>query len=152
MEFETVFEISRHPFPTTVAMCFMFFLVAVLFLKQQYKEYKEKNAMTPGHKMILLLCTLLCIGTGVIFLGVVLDKPDQQFADQYYTGDYEVVEGEVENYSSIKMGQCEFDVDGENFYLQLFFRKPVPEEGYVRISFIKDIDINEIMKIEVAKE
>ena len=152
MEYEVVYEISKHPFPTTVYMCFMFFLSAVLFLKQQHKEYKEKNAMTSGHKVILFLCTLLCIGTGVILLGVVLDKPDQQFADQYYSGDYEVVEGEVENYSSIKMGQCEFDVDGENFYLQLFYRKPVPEEGYVRISFIKDNDINEIMKIEVAKE
>ncbi len=71
-----------------------------------------------------------------MFVGAAKDKQEQRFADQYYSGDYEVVEGEVENYSSIKMGQCEFDVDGENFYLQLFFRKPVPEEGYVRISYL----------------
>lgn len=101
---------------------------SVLLLKQQYKAYKEKNSMTFGHKIVLFLCMLLCIGTGVLFLNVVFERPDQQFADQYYSGDYEVVEGEVENFSSIKMGQSEFDVDGENFYLQLFFRKPVPEK------------------------
>ena len=73
--------------------------------------------MTFGHKIVLFLCMLLCIGMGVLFLDVVFERPDQQFADQYYSGDYEVVEGEVENFSSIKMGQSEFDVDGENFYL-----------------------------------
>ncbi len=152
MEFETVYEISRYPFPTMAVMHFVFFLATVLFLRQQYKEYKEKNAMTPGHKMILLLCTLLCIGAGVIFLDAAFYRQEQKIADQYYSGDYEVVEGEVENYSSIKMWQSEFDVDGEYFYLHLLFRKPVPEEGYVRISFFRDDDINEIVKIEVAKE
>lgn len=77
----------------------------------------------------------------VIFINVVAwsDKGSDlaPFADEYYAGNYKVVEGYIEDYHNGNLGNKIFYVDGMMFGLVKYINHPIPEEGYLRVYYVE---------------
>lgn len=156
MTFETVYEISKHPFPTFIVVVLGFLIAMVVYLKNEFKEYREKDVVTSKESAKLIGYFLICILLMVLLIveGKGGGMP-QRYANAYYSGDYEVVEGEITDYRKIKAGLIEFYVEGEWFVMDKLINNPVPKDGYLRVSFVRDSydpHTTEIVKLEIAKE
>lgn len=156
MTFETVYEISKHPFPTFIVVILGFLIAMVIYSINRFKEFKEKDVVTSKDSAKLLGYFLICVL--LVITLIVEGKGDgmpQRYADAYYNGDYEVVEGEITDYRKVKAGLIEFYVEGEWFVMEKLINNPVPQKGYLRVSFVRDSydpHTTEIVKLEVAKE
>ena len=45
----------------------------------------------------------------------------------------------------------DFSVKTEDFTLQYFFNNPTPESGKIKVYFVRDSNVNEIVRIDVVK-
>lgn len=153
MEFETVYEISRHPFPTFIVVVLGFLIAMVIYSINRFKEFREKDVVTSKDSAKLLGYFLICI---LLVITLIVEGKGggmpQRYADAYYSGDYEVIEGEITERVGFKSGNVSFVVGGKEFTVIRIISSPVPEKGYVRITYVCVDDVEEVVKLEVAKE
>lgn len=152
MTFQTVYEISKHPFPTMTVIMLLFFIFTVKCSSLQYKKCKSTENVKSGDSVMLLFCVVMCIIIFIGFVGTALEREEQQYADAYYRGDYVVAEGEITERSESKKGNISFIVKDKEFSFLRLINNPVPEEGYVRVTYVCVDDVEEVVKLEVATE
>ena len=88
-------------------------LVFIGFFPKFMKMYEKNNAKQIDHKLVKIFC--ICVGIQVLFLGLIVCGTHlygyNKLMDSYKSGQYEIVEGYVENF------------------------KPMPYEGHSDESF-----------------
>ena len=153
MTFETVYEISKHPFPTFIVVVLGFLIAMVIYSINRFKEFREKDVVTSKNSAKLLGEFLICV---FLLITLIVEGKGggmpQRYANAYYSGDYEVVEGEITERVEPKGGNVRFTVNGKEFSVVRFINNPVPEEGYIRVTYVCVDDVEEVVKLEVATE
>lgn len=145
--FETIYEISKTPFPglTVFAICWLFFslvgLITSIKCKQQGNAFK-----------VLLFGSCLLVGIVLFYFSIeIKGSDDYQYAQMYYEGDYEIVEGYIEDYSSGK-GASYFTVKDKDFSVYNFLFPSIPESGYVKVYYVELDDYHKAVRVDQKVE
>ena len=138
MVFETIYEISRFPFPIMgLSGLFGCYLVASIFISCVKEVKNDWDSVQKALKMFLCGGILLF----VLFITIVAwsQKGSElaPFADEYYAGNYKVVEGYIEDCHNGNLGNKIFYVDGMMFNLVKYINHPIPDEGYLRVYYVE---------------
>lgn len=141
MNWETLYEISKKPFPIEALVAIILCCIVVFQLIQSIKGYSENKRKL--QKQIFLHGLVILLLLSFAFIHAVNDNPASV---AYYNGQYEVYEGEIENYEKVKSTVIDFEINGETFtWSGIVGLNNVPKEGYVRV-YIADYDIVRIDK------
>lgn len=155
MEYEVVYEISKHPFPYGTVISGLMSLGSLLLCLSYISECRERKdydfldiVKIAGTLGLCILMARICIfefSTG--------GSDEAGYAKEYYAGRYSVIECVVEEYGFSNTGIACFDAEGKSFYMQYTFRNPIPLDKEIRVSYVPDGNGEYyIVKVEVRKE
>lgn len=156
MNYETVYEISRFQFPTELISAIFIVMITGFLLWEHIEKYKECRKFS---NMILIILLSIMVLSG-IFLTIISVSSEggemQSYSKLYYSGEYEIVEGQVHSLKETNYSQDYF-VNDTYFHISkmdetIWF---IEKDGqYVRISYIpgnlKENVYHEIVKLEIA--
>ena len=153
MEFETVFEISKHPFPFSFFVPAMMLFGGIALLRQKFVKYREAGKLLTRNIVTLVLISLLDAAIAVILICSICSSEDSEhgYASKYYAGEYEIVEGDLVIDETANSGIAAFSVNGEEFSFSYLLRNPLPEHGYARAYFIEHDGEKELVRLDIAK-
>ena len=155
MEYEVVYEISKHPFPYGTVISGAMALGSLLLCLAYISECRERKdygcldiVKIAGTLGLCILMVRICIfefSTG--------GSDEAGYAKKYYAEEYSVIECVVEEYGYSNTGIACFDAEGKSFYMQYTFRNPIPLDKKIRVSYVPDGNGEYyIVKVEVKKE
>lgn len=155
MSYEVAYEISKFQMPWDIILMSVGAIVAIFVAWDGITEYKSRirNAGTVI-KMILGVLALIVFGLLAISSVSYGGNENKAYSELYYSGQYEVVEGEVYdlefgNGQTYKVDGVEFDVSRADETVDF-----IEHEGVnVRICYIYDEDLaqNVILKMEIEE-
>ena len=155
MEYEVVYEISKHPFPSdTVAMglltiAFLFFCLVCVAECWEKRDFDFIDIVKILGTLILGIITAESFISSFTYGGSV----KAEYAKEYYAGRYSVIECVVEEYGFSNTGIACFDAEGKEFYMNYLFKNPIPLDKEIGVSYVPDEDKSYyIVKVEVKKE
>jgi len=155
MEYEVVYEISKHPFPIdTVGMGVMAVFALFICAATLVGCWKDRNIdFFDIFKIVGALFLGITCTWGLISSFSYGGSDEAGYAKKYYAGEYSVIECVVEEYGYSNTGIACFDAEGKSFYMHYTFRNPIPLDKEIRVSYVPD-DNGEyyIVKVEVKKE
>ncbi len=154
-KYEVVYEISKHPFPwDSFIMGVLAVCLLILGLKYLIVHREEKSSRTIGRvKYIVLLLAALFFAKEFLSTLSYGGSSEAEFAKRYYSGEYSVVEGVVEEFNESNQGIASFDLEGMSFCLNYFFENPIPQGKPLRVYYLYDDDEEYVvLKVEVKKE
>ena len=155
MEYEVVYEISKHPFPIdTVGMGAMAAVSLFMCVATLAGCWVDRNIGFFDIFKIVGTLFLGIIGVGGFISSFSTGGSDEAgYAKKYYAGEYSVMECVVEEYGYSNTGIACFDEDGKSFYMYYNFRNPIPLNKEIRVSYVPDGEGEYyIVKVEVKKE
>ena len=155
MEYEVVYEISKHPFPSdTVAMglltiAFLFFCLVCVAECWEKRDFDFIDIVKILGTLILGIITAESFISSFTYGGSV----KAEYAKEYYAGRYSVIECVVEEYGFSNTGIVCFDAEGKHFSMNYFLKNPIPLNREIRVSYVPDGNGEYcIVKVEVRKE
>ena len=159
MEYKIVYEIAKFQIPSEFFICLIMFVISGIFLVDYVMKIISGQNKIRYYIISMALVTMACIG---IVLGISTLKYGggemRELAKLYYCGDYQVVEGEVQNLTSNEISQ-DYYVDNVRFHISRMDETiwDIEENGQqVRISYISQkedssFEYPQIVKLEMAK-
>lgn len=155
MEYEVVYEISKHPFPIdTVGLGVMAMLALFMCVATLVGCWMDRNIDFVDIFKIVGSLFLGIIGAWGFISSFSYGGSDAAgYAKKYYAGEYSVMECVVEEFNLSNHGISSFDMNGETFRLKYIFENPIPLDKEIRVSYVPDGNEEYyIVKVEVKKE
>ncbi len=160
MEYECIYEISKFQLPIEFIGCFVMALIAIVLAINYIIEIIHNEKKVRNFIFVVLLVIMAIVA---IYLGINSLKygggEKCELSRLYYSGQYEVVEGNVEKLITDELSQ-EYYVEDILFSLSRTDETiwDIKNNGqYVRISYIPPTEENayeypEIVKLEIAQD
>lgn len=155
MEYEVVYEISKHPFPIdTVGLGVMAMLALFMCVATLVGCWMDRNIDFVDIFKIVGSLFLGIIGAWGFISSFSYGGSDAAgYAKEYYAGRYSVIECVVEEYGFSNTGIACFEAEEKEFYMNYLFKNPIPLDKEIRVSYVPDGDRSYyIVKVEVKKE
>lgn len=155
MTYEVAYEIAKFNMPWDTIIMSIATIVAVFVFADGFKALKQ-NARKGSAiiKIVVGLLAVIVFGCFAIASSTYGGNENKEYSRLYYSGQYEVVEGEVYD---LKFGPGQtYKVDGVEFYVSRADETVdfIEDEGVrVRICYIhdEDLDQNIILKLEIEE-
>ena len=166
MGYEVVYEISKFPileiiFSSAALFGVIFVSGLVVCLKSQVKKLKGKKS-TKGDVLSLFMCFAAVIVFSLVFGTMIFDgvegelkNPAMAASEEYYNGQYSVIEGYAEEVTDgVNGGLYVFTIEDEEFDFSRWFGayKRQLNGCYLKVYYLDafqgDEDNNRIVKIE----
>ena len=152
MSFVTVYEIPKHPFPLDSFITLMMFLGTLLIIRQQYARYRAGEST----KFKSIIATFFITLLGIVFACLLVytisygGTEKREYAEKYFTGQYEILEGTFKIDENANHGVAAFTVNDEEFSFLYLLKNPLPDAGYAKVYFVKGDGLNEVVRLVIT--
>lgn len=149
MEWNTIYEIAKEPFPIEACFYIVVTLVALKELLSFFLKYRKEKCLLSTDYAWIVFFILLFIG-GSVFAVLSLQSggsEDAKYAEAYYNEEYEIVEGELEQYTEVKENMVEFSVGDKSFMLHKH-DNPIPKKGYLKVYYVWEYDLPIVVRVD----
>lgn len=150
MDFENIYEVSKFPFPE-FGLCWLFVccLTAQTVVQCVKDVRNDLESISKALKLFFWGFIFIVVLTGTILIWSNKGSELGPFADEYYAGNYKIVEGYIEDCHNGNLGNKIFYVDGMMFNLVKYINHPIPDEGYLRVYYVElEEDYYEVVRID----